>query len=57
MEEKERFELKVKNDDEIRDQVLEIYRRTKDRIQQIQKSTIIKETKEKEHQKQIISFK
>ncbi|XP_032688369.1 trichohyalin-like [Odontomachus brunneus] len=53
LEDKKRFELKLKHDEEIQDLELEIFGKTKNRIQEIHKSIKMRETKERECQKQI----
>nr|XP_012234906.1 PREDICTED: trichohyalin-like [Linepithema humile] len=55
IEEKKRFELELKNDEEFEDRALEIYRKAKDRIQEIHKSTVLREKEEKIRQAQIIA--
>lgn len=57
MEEKEQFKLKLKHDEEIQDLELEIYWKTKDRIQEIHKSIKKRETTERECQKQTTGFR
>jgi len=52
IEEKKRFELELKNDEEFEDRALEIYRKAKDRIQEIHKSTVLREKEEKIRQAQ-----
>lgn len=56
IEEKRRFELKLKRDEELEDSALEIYREAKDRIRKIHKSAMIKEREEKTHRAQIIGL-
>lgn len=55
IEEKKRFELELKRNEEFEDRALEVYQKAKDQIQKIQKSITQKEKKEKERQAQIIS--
>ncbi|RLU18835.1 hypothetical protein DMN91_009192 [Ooceraea biroi] len=54
IEEKKRFELELKRDEEFEDRALEIYRKAKDRIQKIHASITLKEKKEKARETQII---
>lgn len=56
IEEKKRFELQLKNDEEFEDRALEIYRKAKDRIQEIHKSTIQQQKEERMRQAQIIGL-
>lgn len=55
IEEKKRFELELKCNEELEDRELEVYQEAKDRIQQIHKSSALKEREEKARQMQIIS--
>lgn len=54
IEEKKRFELELKQNEELEDRVLEIYQEAKDRVQTIHKSLALKEKEEKARQLQII---
>lgn len=54
IEEKKRFEFKLKQDEEFEDCALEIYRKAKDRIQKIHKSITKKEKEERTIQTQTI---
>lgn len=48
--------MKLKNDEEFEDRALEIYRKAKDRIQEIHKSTTLREKEEKIRRAQIIGL-
>lgn len=54
IEEKKRFELELKRDEEFEDRALEVYRKAKDRIRKIQKSVTLTEKEEKARQAQIV---
>lgn len=54
MEEKKRFELELKRNEEFEDQALEAYQKAKDRLQKIHKSLALKEKEEKARRAQII---
>lgn len=54
IEEKKRFQLELKHNEELEDQAIEIYRKAKERVQKIHKSLMLKEKEEKARQKQII---
>lgn len=43
IEEKKRFELELKRDEELEDRVIRVYRKAKDRIQNLHKSLELKE--------------
>lgn len=55
IEEKKRFELRMKHDEELEDRALETYRKAKERIQKIRKTTAMKEKEERARRTQIIS--
>lgn len=55
IEEKKRFELELKCNEEFEDRALEVYRKAKDQIQEIHKSITLREKKEKAREAQIIS--
>ncbi|XP_024886485.1 vicilin-like seed storage protein At2g18540 isoform X1 [Temnothorax curvispinosus] len=55
IEEKKRFELELKHNDELEDRALEVYRKAKDRVRKIHKSLALKEKEEKARQTQIIA--
>ncbi|KMQ89697.1 mitochondrial 2-oxoglutarate malate carrier protein [Lasius niger] len=57
IEEKKRFELELKRNEEFEDRALEVYRKAKDQIQKIHKSIMLREKKEKARQAQIIMEK
>lgn len=46
--------MKLKNDEEFEDRALEIYRKAKDRIQEIHKSAVLREKEEKIRRAEII---
>lgn len=54
IEEKKRFQLELKHNEEFEDQAIEVYRKAKDRVQKIHKSLTLKDKEEKARQKQII---
>lgn len=56
IEEKKRFELELKRDEEFEDRAAEIYQRAKDRIKKLEKSITLKEKEEKARQAQIIGI-
>ncbi|KAL0107627.1 hypothetical protein PUN28_014729 [Cardiocondyla obscurior] len=53
IEEKKRFELELKHNEELEDRALEVYREAKDRIQQVRKSLALKRKDERVRQMQI----
>ncbi|XP_072766641.1 uncharacterized protein [Anoplolepis gracilipes] len=57
IEEKKRFELELKRNEEFEDRALEVYRKAKDQIQEIHKSITLKEKEEKARETQIITEK
>ncbi|KAM0726142.1 hypothetical protein ACS0PU_008223 [Formica fusca] len=57
IEEKKRFELELKRNEEFEDRALEVYQKAKDQIQKIHKSVMLTERKEKAREAQIIAEK
>lgn len=55
IEEKKRFELELKRDEELEDRVIQVYRKAKDRIQNLHKSLELKEKERRVQQERIIS--
>lgn len=56
IEEKKRFELELKHNEELEDRAIEVYREAKDRIRKIHKSSALKEKEEKARREQIIGL-
>lgn len=56
IEEKKRFELELKHNEELEDRALEVYREAKNQIRKIHKSLTLKEKEEKARQMQIIGL-
>jgi len=56
MEDKKRFELELKCNEEFEDRALEIYRKAKDRIRNVQQSITLKEKEERMRRIEAISL-
>lgn len=54
IEEKKRFELELKRDEELEDRVIQVYRKAKDRIQNLHKSLELKEKEARRAQQERI---
>ncbi|XP_020287434.1 golgin subfamily A member 6-like protein 6 [Pseudomyrmex gracilis] len=53
IEEKKRFELELQREEELEDRVIQVYRKTKDRIENLHKSLKLKEKEERKQREQI----